>query len=189
MFDEDKVGGALLTKKKYAHIEKKVVDLYVELDLSEHPLNPFAIAKYCGYVVVPYSLLHNEAVELLREKEMDGISYFNQADNLYYIGYDDSEVVSRQYFTIMHEIGHIRLGHKEDSALADKEADYFAAYSLAPSPIMEIYECEDFVDIKLSFGVSESCAVRCFDRFIKWELYGGKLKDYEKRLLKLFEKN
>ena len=44
MFDEDKVGGALLTKKKYAYIEKKVVDLYIELTLSTHPLNPFSNA-------------------------------------------------------------------------------------------------------------------------------------------------
>ena len=36
MFDEDKVGSALLTKKKYAHIEKKVVDLYIELKLNTH---------------------------------------------------------------------------------------------------------------------------------------------------------
>ena len=189
MFDEDKVGGALLTKKKYAYIEKKVVDLYIELTLSTHPLNPFSIAKGCGYIVLPYSSLCDEAVNLLREKELDGFSCFNQTDRLHYIYYDDREVIARQYFTVMHEIGHIRLGHKEDSALADKEADYFAAYSLAPSPIMEIYKCEDFIDIMVLFGVSEPCAVRCFDRFIKWELYSGRLKDYEKRLLNLFERN
>ena len=70
MFDEDKVGGALLTKKKYAYIEKKVVDLYIELTLSTHPLNPFSIAKGCGYIVLPYSSLCDEAVNLLREKEL-----------------------------------------------------------------------------------------------------------------------
>lgn len=189
MFNEDKAGCALLTKKKYAHIEKKVVDLYIELTLNKHPLNPFSIAKSCGYIVLPYSSLHNEAVDLLREKEMDGFSFFNQKECLHYIYYDDSEVIARQYFTIMHEIGHIRLEHKEDSALADKEADYFAAYSLVPSPLMEIYWCEDFIDVMALFGVSEPCAVRCFDRFIKWELYSGRLKDYEKQLLNLFEKN
>ena len=189
MFDEDKAGGALLTKKKYAHIEKKVVDLYIELKLKRHPLNPFAIAKDCGYIVLPYSSLCVEAVDLLREKEMDGFSYLDKADERHYIYYDDKEIIARQYFTIMHEIGHIQLGHKEDSVLADKEADYFAAYSLAPSPIMDRYACEDFIDVIMCFAVSEPCAVRCFDRFIKWELYSGRLKDYEKRLLNLFEKN
>lgn len=188
MFDEDKVGCASLTKKMYAQIEENVVEMYENLGICKHPINPFDIAAQLGYTTRAYSKLDDETILFLSEKEMDGFSYYNDKENRYYICYDDKEILARQYFTVMHEIGHIRMNHKEGSVLADKIADYFAAYSLVPSPIVGLYWCEDFIDVMYEFDVSEACANRCFNRFTNWQHYGGKLKAYEKRLLKLFEK-
>lgn len=186
MIDDDKVN-CTLTKKLYAQIEENVVKMYEDLEICKHPIEPFTITAQLGYITVPYSKLNEEILLFLKEKEMDGFSCYNGEENRYYIYYDDEQILARQNFTIMHEIGHIRMNHKESSVLADKIADYFAAYSLVPSPIVYLYCCEDFIDVMYEFNVSEACAVRCFNRFTNWQHYGGKIKPYEKRLLKLFE--
>ena len=40
-------------------------------------------------------------------------------------------------FTIMHEIGHIDMGHKHGSQLAEVIANHYAGYALAPSPLIQ----------------------------------------------------
>lgn len=188
MIIENDYLGIRLPARIYDQIEEAVVDLYRELDIFEFPIDPFDIAKRKGYIVVEYSELPSVVRELLREKERDGISHFDPAANTFVIYYDDQQTYTRCRFTIMHEIGHITLGHKEESNLAKKMADYFAGYSLAPSPMIYKYNCEDYLDIAEKFFVSEECADICFQRFDKWLNFGGRYyKDYEKALIKLFK--
>ena len=49
--------------------------------------------------------------------------------------YNERKNYGRVNHTIMHEIGHIVLGHTEDSDLAEAEVSFFAKYALAP-PIL-----------------------------------------------------
>ncbi len=76
----------------------------------------------------------------------------------------DSSSNERDGFTIMHEIGHIRLGHKEESDLADKMANHYAGFSLVPSPLYELLGCNSMEDIVDTFGVSDECAFICYKR-------------------------
>lgn len=48
MFDEDKVGCALLTKKMYARIEENVVEMYENLGICKHPIT--ACITICHFV-------------------------------------------------------------------------------------------------------------------------------------------
>ena len=86
----------------------------------------------------------------------------------------------------MHEIGHYVLGHKEPSALAEKMADYFAGYALAPTPIIATKHCYSVTDIENAFRVSKMCAEVCYSRWLNWEKYCKQAKDYEVELLKQF---
>ena len=90
-------------------------------------------------------------------------------------------------FTIMHEIGHIRMNHKTGSLLAEKIANYYAAYALIPSPLPGMYGCNDFTDLINVFDVSIDCAYNCWKRVWNWQIYFGITKEYEKDLKEYFE--
>ena len=178
--------GAKLLSKNYESIERKVVSLYKETGISSLPIDPFAIAKRRGYVVKKLSSLNSSAKQLFSKKELDGINYFDPELQTFVIYYDDSQKRERIRFTLMHEIGHIDLGHKEESELARQMANYYAAYALAPSPLIYTSGCEDFMDVADYFDISWTCADNCLQRTVNWYHYSGKIKPYESELLNLF---
>ena len=178
-----------LPKKVYSMIEKAVSDLYQELEIAESPIRPFDIAAQKGYVVKRFSELPYEQFIQLIKNERDGISYFDPELGAFVICYDDTNPSSRIRFTIMHEIGHIILEHKQESELARKMADYFAAYALVPTPLIAFYECEDYLDVASRFDISAESAYYCFERYDKRVQFGGQIKQYEADLLRLYKKN
>ena len=186
MIDTETYGPAYLTYGDYDRIESAVVDLYVELNINKFPIDPFDIARKKGYTLVPYSQIPQEAREILRKTEKSGTSGRTKKGE-YRIFYDDSNSENRQRFTIMHELGHIALGHKEDSAYAEKSANYYATYSLAPSPMIGRLKCEDFIDTSVRFDLSVESALYAFDRYERWASVPGGLKPYEQKLNKLFD--
>lgn len=105
----------------------------------------------------------------------------------YLIYYDDSHPKVRQRFTVMHEIGHIVLGHKESSECAEKCANYFAAYALAPTPMIWKLKCEDYLYVAKRFWISKESADISFWRYILWIDLPIGLKSYEKELIDLFK--
>lgn len=191
MNDNEIIGGAFLVHKDYERIESLVVDLYEELGVKAFPIKPFDIARQKGYKLVPYSQMNRELQTLLRSKKMFGASG-RTLKGAYKIFYDDSNCEARQRFTVMHEIGHIHLQHKEDSMYAEKCANYFASYALAPSPMINRYGCGDYLDVALRFNISEESAIYAFDRGMRWaslhyNLKPYKLKSYEIKIDKLIK--
>lgn len=168
----------------YNKIEEKVFLLYKELNLTKLPINPFDIAERRGYIIKSFSQLNKKDFSLIKT---DAISYYNPYIKKFVIYYDDKQDRRRVRFTIMHEIGHIEMGHRQESILARKVADYYAAYTLAPSPVIHYCKCEDYMDIVNKFDVSQTCADICFQRYNNWLKYGGDLKKYEIGLLDLFQ--
>lgn len=186
MIDENEYINVKLPSKLYDEIEQKVVSLYKELGISSVPIDPFKIANSRGYIVKPFSSYVLRDRLTFKEINLDGANYYDPELHTFVICYDDSNCYERIRFTMMHEIGHIDMGHHEESELAKKVADYYAAYALAPSPIIALKKCEDYMDVAKIFKVSQSCADICFQRFINWERISAKLKPYEKALLGLF---
>ena len=174
-----------LPSKEYSRIEATVVAMYEKLGIDSVPIDPFNIANRLGFVLRPYSQLPIEKQLQLRKLECEAINFYDPESGAFIICYDDSFIYTRVRFTIMHEIGHILLEHKQESQLARKMADYFAAYALAPSPLIHRFGCDDFVDVHNRFDVSVSCASACFQRYRNWLDYGGGWKPYEKTLLSL----
>lgn len=120
--------------------------------------------------------------------ENDAFSFFSPKDKTYIIAYDVEKSLLRLRFTLMHEIGHIELGHKCESNLARRMADYYAGYALALSPLIYKFASENVTDITSVFWVSTNCADICSKRYNNWMRYGGKyLKDYENDLINLIQ--
>ena len=182
-----------LPKKLYDQIENDVVNLYLELELTV-PIDPKEIATRLGYVVRKMSDIKEiDRQKMLRfDKEgnrRDGYSYYDPFISTFVIWVNDLDTLSFEHddFTIMHEIGHIRLGHKEESDLANRIANYYAAYALVPSPLYALLRCKNATDIINTFGVSDKCAENCYPRCINWMQYNGFRKQFEIRLRTYYE--
>ena len=186
MIEDEEYTLVRLLPKVYDRIEKEVVALYKRLRINAVPIDPFRIAAQLGFIVKKYSILQRHVQIELRTSEREGLSHYDPDIGTFIIYYDDSIPYARIRFTIMHEIGHILLGHREESILAKRMADYFAAYSLAPTPLMGLLKCEDYIDVIDSFDVSPECADICFKRYVNRSYFGGKAKQYEAELLDLF---
>ncbi len=182
-----------LPKTLYDQIENDVVNLYLELELIV-PIKPKEIANMLGYIVRNMSdITEINKQELLRfdkeGKRRDGYSFYDPIISTFIIWVNDvdSYIYEHDDFTIMHEIGHIRMGHKEESDLANRIANYYAAYALVPSPLYTLLKCRNEGDIENKFGVSEECSVSCIRRCRNWKEYNGFRKPYEKRFKEYYE--
>lgn len=174
--------------QKYEEIEKKVVELYTAQGIHSVPINPFEIIKNRGYVLVPFSKVDRKKYLDCIDENDDAFSFYAPELKTNIIVYNDNKSLYRIRFTLMHEVGHIDLGHKGESELAKKMADYYAGYSLAPSPLIGKFASVNSFDIASTFSVSLECADVCSCRYLNWQLYGGKhLKDYEIKLINLFK--
>lgn len=189
MIDTARTSAIKIPSWKYDEIEKKVVDLCVEQGVHKLPIDPFIIIKNRGYILIPFSKFSNsDCQEGVLDDDNDAFSFYSPERKTYIIVYNDSKPLNRIRFTLMHEVGHIDLGHKCESELARKMADYYAGYALAPSPLIDIYSSWEIVDIISTFWVSRECANVCSCRYLNWLNYGGQqLKGYEIRLINLFQ--
>ncbi len=186
MIENEEYTEVRLPARVFDCIEKTVVSLFKRLDIKKVPIKPFEIASKLGFIVKKYSSLTRELQIALKTSEHEGLSHFDPDLGTFVIYYDDSISYSRIRFTIMHEIGHITLGHREESVLAKRMADYFAAYSLAPSPLIKYYNCEDYSEVVDRFDVSLECAYNSFSRYLRWTHQVNCLRSYENELLDLF---
>lgn len=175
----------ILPSSLYREIEIRVVDMFYQNSIHTVPIDPFEIAKNEGFVLVPFSELRKDLKETVKNDEYDGMSFHYAPANKFIIFYDDSQPFSRQRFTLFHEFGHIYMGHKEESALANMIANYFAAYAIAPLPLIWKYKCNSISDIQNTFNTSIETAGYRFDSYSKWLMY-KRITPNDERLLKLF---
>ncbi len=184
MYEQDYLDHLSLPAKLYNEIEENVVDLFVQLNIRSYPVDPMEIALLLGYELKPFNKMNTEARRILQTKNIDGLSYFDPNRNKVVIYHKSFGMRERLRFTIGHEIGHIRMGHRGESELANRVANYYSAYLLAPTPWIWQAGCDDYVDVAEKFLVSKMCALRCFERYENWSniLY---LKDYEETLISL----
>ena len=181
-----------LPKSLYNRIEEDVVKLHIDLGLCI-PVRPLEVAERLGYIVKRFSEIDDpDVLAILNsalDENRDGLSYRDPELDTYVIWINDIDIdyEPRINFTIMHEIGHIRMGHKVDSPLAEMIANYYAAYALVPSPLPKLFNCSSFLEIMSDFEVSVDCAYNCAKRCINWQMYGGPIKEYEKQLIQYYQ--
>lgn len=177
-----------LPDKRYERIKARVVRLFQETNLKTIPVDAWSLAKKLDIKLISYSALTEEQREAAL-RLCDGALKFRQRGasgaSHQVIIYDDSVTLGRQRFSILHEIGHIVLGHKQDSELADAEADFFAKYAIAPPMLVHVIKPSDYLDIAQAFGLSYECAFNSMVYYNKWLCVPG-FTSYEHCLIELF---
>ena len=89
----------------------------------------------------------------------------------------------------MHEIGHIVLGHSEESDLAEAEANFFAKFALAPPVLIHKLGANSPQEVAEKFDLGIQFASYAYGYYLKWQRYRKfDYTSYELKILKLFEK-
>jgi len=175
-----------LSNERYEEIKQEVVRTFEKYKISCVPVSGYEIATKMGIKIITYNSLNEEKLVAAREISKDGFSLFVKGIWTIYLN-DIDTGYKRQNSTLLHEIGHIVLNHTEDSEIADKEANFFAKYSLVPPILVYKFNIESIEEIEEIFEVSHQAACYAFDYYNKWLFYGGKcFKPYEEQLLILF---
>lgn len=139
---------------KYDYLKKEVVRFYEELNINEVPIPIFQIAELIGCEIIPYKRMNHELYEALIKISKDALTIKYIDERKIIIFYNDDCYEKRVNYSIMHELAHIWLNHKEQSELAEKEANYFAAQALCPDELIEYYQVFNPEQISKTFNVS-----------------------------------
>lgn len=110
------------TKPRFDFVTQKAYDFLLEYGYNTFPISPFKVLEDLSEFVIclPWSEAKKELKSSdpfrLRETKAEARTIRSRTNGCYYIVYDDVEVNSdaRITWTIMHEIGHIVLGHLTD---------------------------------------------------------------------------
>ncbi len=151
--------------QRYEEIKEVVAQTFRLAGVDKLPICPFMIAHALEFKQLAYSSLSSEKQEACLELSAEG---FILNETIYY---NDLAYDKRARFTLMHEIGHIMLNHRTESRMAEKEANFFARYALAP-PILILANDQDFEMDKLKirelFDVSPEVSEYVYESYQKW---------------------
>lgn len=93
-----------------------------------------SIQNYCIATKTPITKFYSKG------KLRDGCTIDDRESDLYFILYNENLCENRINWTIAHEVGHIYMRHKYDSAKEEIEAHFFAAQLLMPEYVLlQIY--------------------------------------------------
>ena len=154
-----------LEYSRYEEIKEVVAKTLQLGQVSELPICPYTLADSLGIKQITYSSLSEEKKAACFELSDEGFILDND------IYYNDLMYEKRTRFTLMHEIGHIMLDHRVESDIAEKEANFFAKYILAP-PILILahdptFDMNEF-KIRKIFNVSDEISGYIYDSYRKW---------------------
>lgn len=146
------------------------------------PVDPLRIIARNGWGLVTYERLAQlDGIDTAAVASLcrsgDGFTIFNGRN--YCIAYNGAVRTSgRVVFTLMHEIGHIALGHlaRPDSDILagdgndalEREADYFAGCVLAPSVVIERCGLKNPAQLCGACGLSRRAAARRLEQHRLW---------------------
>lgn len=169
------------------YIRNKASEAAIECHVKYFPVNCFEILKHYGYRIYTYSDLQTRNPELY---DMC-ISYSEDAfrsGSMHIVAYNDKKPMTRIRFSLMHELGHHLLEHKNDSSENEAEANYFASNLLAPRIAMYYAKLKTIIEVADLFDLSSSAAYYAAQDFSEWcnEIQRRGMHGYDKDLYKNF---
>ena len=176
-----------LSNDRYEEIKEAVVDLFERCAVHCTPISGYEIAINLGIKVIPYSALPSSKRLLAVRLCPDGFTAFEDGEWRICVNDDSQITYGRINFTILHEIGHIILGHTEDGELADAEADFFAKFAQCPPVLVHKLGLHNVGEIMTHFDISYGAACNAMSYYAKWLQYSGSYyTGYELRTCRLF---
>lgn len=149
-----------LTPEKYEELNQEVVDLLETYGFASFPMDVFELAGKMGIVLRPYSSipLAKRSAFLEVSKDAFTIAAGDYETDTTFICYNERANRGRLRQSVGHEIAHIWLEHPSDEEPFETEAEYFAAYLLAPIPLVIKYSSLDVCSVSSLFRISHEAA-------------------------------
>lgn len=174
------------SKPRFDYVTKKAYDLLFELGYDKFPITAEQVLEDLSDFIVclPWSkareVLKSDDPFHLHETKADARSIKRRDCDTYFIVYDDmSGSIERTNWTILHEIGHILLGHLDDFGVTsldrggltskaygvlEVETNWFVAEFLMPTPVIRSLGRLSADKIALIFGVSDEASNKKYER-------------------------
>lgn len=174
------------SKPRFDYATKKAYDLLFELGYDKFPITAEQVLKDLSDFIecLPWTkartIFQVDDPFHLRQTKADARSIKRRDFDTYLIVYDDQlGSPERQNWTILHEIGHILLGHLDDFGVTsldrggltkkaygvlEVETNWFVAEFLMPTPIVKMMGNLTADEISLIFGVSDEAANKKYKR-------------------------
>ncbi len=143
---------------RYDEIHQAVLRMYEKADARIIPLQVLDVVSGLGCSIIPYRSFGPRVHNVLLQASPDAVTAQFLGSTRSAILYNDRQPATRINFSILHEIGHIELGHKEQSQLAEVEANHFAAVALCPLDLLEHYHISNPQKVAELFDISDECA-------------------------------
>ena len=194
-------------KPRFDYVTQSAYKFLLECGYTKFPIFPYDVLDELEDYVecLPWSkakkVFQSEDPFHLRQLEAEGRTIRMRGTGKYYIVYDDVTVNSpdRISWTIMHEIGHIILGHlvefnetalnrggitSKQYGVLEVEAHYFAAEFLMPTAILRYFTHITVDEIALLFRVSDSAAEKKYRRVFESDFLPP--SEYDKYVIRNF---
>ena len=166
--DEDRIP-IHIPQKRYRQIEDAVLDLYDKTDVHTIPFDVMKMASSLGIELLPYVSLPREAQQWTKRASKDAFLLWDSNGHPSVIFYNSKMPTERLKFTLVHELAHALLLHRQHSELAEMEANAFASVALCPLPLIEQFGIEDAPTLARVFEISDECARHRMETYAKWK--------------------
>lgn len=187
------------SKEDYELMSEAAIDLRIDYGFLDKKLDVFELAKKIGISLVPYSSLKRTKkgwtafCKLYKEEFKDGFTIIEKQTNgewNFLTFFDDSIQITRQRFTIAHEIKHVIFREENPSQKDEELADFFARHLLVPPFLLDEYVRKNAFpdDVSFDFGVSYEVANYALNNAIDLFFYNIPLKEWEIRFINLMKR-
>ncbi len=169
----------------YTEIVKLIIQMYLDYDIKEFPIDEKLICKKFGVSLVPYSAFDREARIILNKRSKHGFFVKGTKDGPATIYYNDRfGSIGAIRFTIFHEVKHYVLNEDSGDESKDDIADFFSRFFLCPIPYLIVKGIETENEVISFCHVSMETAENVVSNIRnRKKSYGNKIFDYEVPLL------
>lgn len=191
---------------RYDYCNQKACEFLEEFNIITFPVNIESVIHKNKWGLIKYSeIMHDfncdrgTVIRCLGSK--DGYTQYD--GNNYTIAYnDDDSLGNRTRFTLMHEVGHIYLGHltdfeatklfrgsltKSENKVLENEANAFARNVLVPTTVLKYLGNKAPYNVSKTFGITESAAKTRL-AFYETDIIANKHSNLLSRLFLVFGK-
>lgn len=143
----------------YEDVVKVIIEIYLDYDIKDFPIDEKDICRRLGVALVPYSECPGEARTLLEKKSKHGFFVKETKENPPTIYYNDKfEPYGAVRLTIFHEIKHYVFNEDANDEDLDDIADFFGRFFLCPIPYLMMKGIDTENEIISYCGVSMTAA-------------------------------
>ena len=165
----------------------EVVELFETYGSPSYPLDVFSLAGRMGVAPRSYSSIPINERNLSKKASDDAftLSKGNYSVGTTFICFNQDMNKGRMRQSVAHEIAHIWLDHPNNEEPFETEAEYFAAYLLAPIPIIITNKLETISEIKNYFNISFDAARIALERMTNRRSCKKPAYPYEHRIIEM----